>query len=91
MTAPSRRQINIKMAEDLIEKLKLKAEADETTFTDLVIRACEELLGIENTKSPASISAAQLDECIAEKLAPLEERIAVLERKITRSLYSTGR
>ena len=91
MAAPARKQINVKMSEELIEALKNKAESEETTFTDLVIRACEELLGIENTKPTASISAEQLDECVAEKIAPLEERLAVLERKITRSLLSMGR
>lgn len=92
MVAPARKQVNVKMPESLIEALKVKAQADKTTFTDLVIQACEQLLGIEdNGFSATGISAVRLDECIFEQIAPLEERISALERKVARSLLSMGR
>lgn len=91
MPRPTKRQINIKMPEALIEELKARAESENDTFTDLVIRLCEQGLGNESdvacahakgdrpqtTVSP--FEPAQLDERIADQLAPLQERLIALE------------
>jgi hypothetical protein len=81
MPRPIKRQINIKMPEPLIEELKAKAEEEDETFTDLIIRYCEQGLGGKggSPKSPTAISTTQLDKRIASWLAPLQEKIVELE------------
>jgi uncharacterized circularly permuted ATP-grasp superfamily protein len=91
MLRPTKKQINIKMPEALIEELKARAESENDTFTDLVIRFCKYGLGNE---SPATTHAAlvptqlddhiasKLDNCIATQLAPLKEQFNELQECI---------
>ncbi len=81
MARPTKKQVNIKMPLALIEALKTKAEAEKTTFTDLVIEACKQMLDQSEHSDPASaaISAAQVDKGIAPKIALLQEKVATLE------------
>ena len=75
-----RKQINIKMPEELIDALKAQAEEEDETFTDLIIRYCEQGLGKSGSlKATHAISTTQLDKRIAAHLAPLQEKIAELE------------
>lgn len=55
MPRPTKRQINIKMPEALIEQLKAKAESLNDTFTDLVIRLCEQGLGSESDRPQTAV------------------------------------
>lgn len=85
MPRPTKRQINIKMPEALIEQLKAKAESLNDTFTDLVIRLCEQGLGSESDRPQTTASPfepAQLDERIADQLSPLQERLVALETEL---------
>lgn len=88
MPRPTKKQINIKMPEPLIEALKAKAESEKDTFTDLIIRFCEQGLSNregERTTTPV-IAQRQLDERIAEtiatQIAPLKERVASVENEL---------
>jgi hypothetical protein len=85
MPRTTKKQINIKMPTDLIDALKTKAEDKGDTFTDLVIRFCSEGLGIKSDRPQTSASPfepEQLDERIADKLAPLQERLVALELEL---------
>lgn len=87
MPRPTKRQINIKMPEPLIEALKAKAESEKDTFTDLIIRFCEQGLSSEGERTTTPVIAQrQLDERIAEtiatQIAPLKERVASVENEL---------
>lgn len=93
MSRPTKKQINIKMPESLIEALKAKAELEKDTFTDLIIRFCEQGLGNPESGSPTTtpaIAQPQLDERIAEtiatQIAPLFERVASVENEVRQVL-----
>ena len=93
MPRPTKKQINIKMPEALIEALKARAESENDTFTDLVIRLCEQGLGIESDRPQTTASPlepAQLDkrivESIAVEIAPLKERVTSLENELQQVL-----
>ena len=89
MTRATKKQINIKMPEPLIEALKNRAESEGKTFTDVVTRLCERGLGIESdshkTITPI-IEPVQLNERIADQLAsqlaPLQGRVIALEESL---------
>ena len=100
MPRPTKKQINIKMPEALIEALKAKAESENDTFTDLVTRACEQYLeGGSDAKdgqsdrpqtATAPFEPPQLDkrivENIAVEIAPLKERVTSLENELQQVL-----
>jgi hypothetical protein len=89
MPRPTKKQINIKMPETLIKALKTRAEDEGNTLTDLVIQLCEQGLGIEKNHPQAtapSVEPAQLDERIAEYLAPLQRRLEALEAELGESV-----
>ena len=93
MPRAAKKQINIKMRESLIEALKARAESENDTFTDLVIRLCEQGLGIESDHpqtTTAPFEPAQLDkrilESIAVEIAPLKERVTSLENELQQVL-----
>ncbi len=76
----TRKQVNIKMPESLIEALKAKAEAEGDTFTDLVVRFCEQGLRIDNQNAhqPATVINSSLDVIdvhIDSRIADLEARL----------------
>lgn len=82
MLRPTKKQINIKMPQALIKELKARAELQNDTFTDLVIRLCEQGLGSDSNPSQTTappFEPDQLDERIAKsiaaQIAPLQERI----------------
>ena len=92
MPRPAKKQINLKMRESLIEALKSRAEVENDTFTDLVTRACEQYLeGESNVKDGQSdrpqttlapFEPAQLYKCIADQIAPLQQRLVALELEL---------
>ena len=92
MPRPAKKQINLKMRESLIEALKARAESENDTFTDLITRACEQYLeGESNVKNGqndrpqttlAPFEPAQLYECIADQIAPLQKRLVALELEL---------
>lgn len=100
MPRPTKKQINIKMPEALIEALKTRAESENDTFTDLITRACEQYLESKSdvkggqSSSPQTTASpfepAQLDERIAEsiaaEIAPLLERVASVENELQQVL-----
>jgi hypothetical protein len=86
MPRPVKKQINIKMPESLIEALKERAEGEDTTFTDLVVEACEQLLGGRSYRTIPAISPSQVDKRIDAQLAPLQEKIAELEAALGESV-----
>lgn len=81
MPRPTKKQINIKMPEPLIEALKARAIDEGDTFTDLVVRFCSEGLESKSDRPVAEteIAPPQLDKRIATALAPLQERLVALE------------
>jgi len=86
MIRPTKKQINIKMPQPLIEALKAQAESENVTFTDTIILLCEQGLGMESSSPQATafpVEPAQLDERIADQLAsqlaPLQGRVVALE------------
>jgi len=82
MPRPTKKQINIKMPEPLIEALKTRAEDEGDTFTDLVIRFCEQGLGSDRPVVSAEVTPTQIDKRIADKLAPLQKRLEALETEL---------
>lgn len=72
------------MPESLIDALKTRAIDEGDTFTDLVIRFCFEGLESESNRPVAvtEIAPNQLDKCIADQLAPLQERLVALETEL---------
>ena len=92
MPKPAKKQINLKMRESLIEALKSRAIDEGDTFTDVVVRACEQYLeGESDVKdgqndrpqtTVAPFEPAQLYECIADQIAPLQQRLVALELEL---------
>lgn len=84
MPRPTKKQINIKMPEPLIEALKSRAIDEGDTFTDLVIRFCSEGLESKSNRPVAvtEIAPTQLDKRIADAIAPLQERLVALETEL---------
>ncbi len=85
MARPTRKQVNIKMPESLIEALKAKAEAEGETLTDLIVRFCKQGLGI-----PSSQNAHQTTRWEAKDLDVIDvhinSRIADLEVRLESKL-----
>jgi hypothetical protein len=80
MARHTRKQVNIKMPESLIEALKAKAEAEGDTFTDLVVRFCEQGLGMPNQNAHQSATVINssldvIDVHIDSRIADLEARL----------------
>ena len=85
MPRAAKKQINLKMRESLIEALKSRAIDEGDTFTDVVVRACEEYLESESDRlqtTTSSFEPTQLDKRIAAQLAPLQERLVTLETSL---------
>lgn len=72
-----RKQVNIKMPEHLIETLKAKAEAEDNTFTDLIVRFCEQGLRRDNQNAhqPVDSNFEVIDMRIADLEARLESKV----------------
>lgn len=73
MARPTRKQVNIKMPESLIEALKAKAEAEGDTFTDLIVHFCEQGLGMPSKKAHQQVDSNL--EVIDMRIADLEARL----------------
>ncbi len=76
----TRKQVNIKMPESLIEALKAKAEAEGDTFTNLVVRFCEQGLGMDNQNAHQTTrwetkDLDVIDVHINSRIADLEVRL----------------
>ncbi len=84
MARPTRKQVNIKMPESLIEALKAKAEAEGDTFTDLVVRFCEQGLRMDNQKAHTHTRWETKDLDVID--VHIDSRIANLEARLESKL-----
>lgn len=88
----TRKQVNIKMPESLLEALKAKAEAEDATFTDVIVRFCEQGLRMDNqnahqTATVIDSSLNVIDSRIDSRIADLEARLELrLKQQIESAL-----
>lgn len=88
-----KQQINIKLPPALIEALKAKAGESGITLTDLIQGYCERGLGLPSSSSSVNLDVVyerilkqlderlpiQIDERIANQLAPIQQHLATME------------
>ncbi len=79
-------QFNVRLDKypELYEAMRVKAEEQGMTLNEFAIRAFQQAMGWEvEHRSPAS--RAELEEMLAEILAPIQQRLEELEQRLGES------
>jgi hypothetical protein len=78
-------QFNVRLDKHaaLYEALKAKADQEDITLNELAVRAFQQILGWEaENASPTPVRRSELEEMLAEMLAPMQRRLEEVERQV---------